>query len=233
MTNQLTTNFPGAPARARGKKVRATVFIVGFVVAAISWLPRVATAQTAGVRVPVAAPAAVATTATVPDSNYLIQSNDLLEVLVFQEDDMTRRLRVAKDGSVNLPLIGTVQAGRRTADDLATSIRRQLADGYLANPQVSVTVLAYAKRRFTILGQVNRPGAYDMPDNTGLSLVQAVGMAGGYTRLAAPKKVLVKRVVNGQETVLRLDVESMARDERAGVFELLPGDTVTVPESIF
>ena len=230
MITRPKTKPPGALSRHWGGRVHSVVFIV----AASGWFPRATVAQTRLVRVPAAtAPATLAAGATVPDSNYLIQPNDLLEVLVFQEDDMTRRLRVAKDGSVNLPLIGNVQAGRRTADDLAATIRRQLADGYLANPQVSVTVLAYAKRRFTILGQVNRPGAYDMPDNANLSLVQAVGMAGGYTRLAAPKKVLVKRVVNGQETVLRLDVESMARDERAAAFELLPGDTVTVPESIF
>lgn len=181
----------------------------------------------------VAVPTALAATAS--NNNYLLQPNDLLEILVFQEDDMNRRLRVAKDGSVNLPLIGTVQAGRRTADELAAAVRAQLADGYLANPQVTVTVLAYAKRRFTILGQVNRPGSYDMPDNTTVSLVQAVGMAGGFTRMAAPKSVLLKRrdLNSGQEVVQQLNVERMARDASAPSLEVLPGDTITVRESMF
>lgn len=179
------------------------------------------------------APVAAAVDAT-PGNNYILQPNDLIEILVFQEDDMNRRLRVAKDGSINLPLIGGVQAGRRTADELAGAIRRQLADGYLANPQVTVTVLSYAKRRFTILGQVNRPGSYDMPDNAGVSIVQAIGMAGGFARSAAPKRVLLKRQAgNGQEAVQRLDVDRMSKDEHAPAFEVLPGDTITVPESVF
>lgn len=166
--------------------------------------------------------------------NYTLQANDLVEVLVFQEDDLHARLRVAKDGTINLPLIGTVSTTNKTTDEVASNIRRQLADGYLANPQVTVTVLAYAKRRFTILGQVNRPGAYDMPDNSTISLVQAVGLAGGYSRAAAPKRVLVKRTVNGQETVQKVDAERMARSaEATSSFEILPGDTITVPESIF
>ena len=178
------------------------------------------------------APPNVAAATAVPDSNYLIQPNDLVEVQVFQEDDMTRRLRVGQDGTISLPLIGNVPAGRRTADELAATIRRQLADGYLANPQVSVTVLSYAKRIFTVLGQVNRPGSYSLPDTNPMNLVQAIGLAGGYTRLAAPKRVLIKRVVNGQETIQRLDAESMARSVGSAL-EILPGDTITVPESMF
>ena len=232
MRTNPSAQIPGCLTRPGAVVPLLAAFVL--TVMALSTQP-VAAQNVAPAAAPVAAAvtAAPAAPAAVPDSNYLIQANDLVEVLIFQEDDMTRRLRVAKDGSINLPLIGSVTAGRRTADDLAATIRRQLADGYLANPQVSVTVLAYAKRRFTILGQVNRPGAYDIPDNAAISLVQAVGMAGGYTRLAAPKKVLVKRTVNGQETVQRLDVERMARDERAAAFEVLSGDTITVPESFF
>lgn len=165
--------------------------------------------------------------------NYALQPNDLVEILVFQEEDMHWKLRVSKDGSLNLPLIGTVGTSRKTADDLAAAIREKLADGYLANPQVTVTVLAYAKRRFTILGQVTRPGSYDMPDNAGVSLVQAIGMAGGFTGKAAPRRVLVKRTAGGQEVVQKLDAERMARDKDAPGFEVLPGDTITVTESIF
>ena len=112
---------------------------------------------------------------------------------------------------------------------------RSWQTGYLANPQVAVTVLAYAKRRFTILGQVNRPGAYDMPDNSTVSLVQAVGMAGGFTRMGAPKRVLLRRRDNntGQEIVQHQNVERMARDASAVSVEVLSGDTITVAESMF
>ena len=171
--------------------------------------------------------------ATVAGPNYALQPSDLVEITVFQEDDLHSRLRVAKDGSLNLPLIGGVSTTGRTAEEVAGQIRRQLADGYLANPQVTVTVLAYSKRIFTVLGQVNRPGSYSLPDNNPLNLVQAIGVAGGYTRLAAPKRVLLKRVVNGRETLQRLDAERMARTLKVSALEILPGDTITVTESMF
>ena len=177
------------------------------------------------------APVPVGVTAVGP--NYALQPSDLVEVIVFQEEDLHSRLRVAKDGSLNLPLIGGISTTGRTAEEVAGQIRRQLADGYLANPQVTVTVLAYSKRIFTVLGQVNRPGSYSLPDNNPLNLVQAIGVAGGYTRLAAPKRVLLKRVVNGQETLQRLDAERMARTLKVSALEILPGDTITVTESMF
>ena len=209
-----------------------------FLVGAVSLLfpgHRVTAQQPAS---PVALPPAVASSPILfyvwgACENYTIQPSDLVEVIVFQEEDLHSRLRVAKDGAINLPLIGNVSTTGRTAEEVAAQIRRELADGYLANPQVTVTVLSYSKRIFTVLGQVNRPGSYSLPDNNALSLVQAIGVAGGYTRLAAPKRVLIKRVVNGQETIQRLDAESMARSAKGSALEILPGDTITVPESLF
>ena len=101
---------------------------------------------------------------------------------------------------------------------------------YLVNPRVNVMLLGYAKRRFTMMGQVNRPGSYEMPDGSpqGIELLEAIAMAGGYTRIAAPERVSVRR---GNQ-VLRVDAKRMARGDNAG-FVVQPGDTVTVGESIF
>ena len=91
-------------------------------------------------------------------------------------------------------------------------------------------LLGYAKRRFTMLGQINRPGSYEMPDGSpeGIGLLEAVAMAGGYTRIAAPERISVKR----ENHVFRVNGKRLARGSRES-FTVRPGDTVTVGESIF
>ena len=96
-----------------------------------------------------------------------------------------------------------------------------------------MAVLEFSKRRFTILGQVEHAGQIDFPDNSTLNVLQAVGMAGGFTRNADPGRVYIKRVVGSQQVVLKVDARRMQRDVRAEPFEILPGDTITVAETLF
>lgn len=165
--------------------------------------------------------------------SYDLHPNDLIEVKVFQEDDLQSTLRIGRDGTVNFPLIGAVRVGGKSAQDAAREIRELLAKNYLVNPQVSVTVKEYSKRRFTVLGEVQRPGAYDLPDHDSIGLLEAIGMAGGYTRIAEPAKITLKRVVNGHESILRINAKKMARDSGTGSIEIKPGDVLTVGERLF
>jgi protein involved in polysaccharide export with SLBB domain len=162
-----------------------------------------------------------------------ISANDLILVKVFQEDDLESTLRVAEDGTITFPLIGKIKVQDRTPQEAATLIRERLMDGYLKNPQITVTVIDHNKRRFTVLGQVQRPGSYDMPDRDSLSLLQGIGMAGGYTSIANPKKIILKRRVNGRETVYKVNAEKMASGDVSSTFQVLPGDVITVTESWF
>ena len=166
-------------------------------------------------------------------SNYVLSPNDLVQVKVFQEDDMDWTVRVTKDGNVNLPVIGVINVRDRTAEQLGAVVRDRLHDGWLVHPQVNVSVLEFSKRRFTILGQVERPGQIDFPDNSTLTVLQAIGMAGGTSRNADPGRVYVKRKVGSREIVLKLDTRRMARDVNLPPFEILPGDTITVSQTIF
>ncbi len=166
-------------------------------------------------------------------SNYILAPSDLLEVKVYQEDDLETKVRVARDGSITFPLIGAVKVGGKSPQEAAETIRDRLARGYLINPQVTVNVLEYTKYRLTVLGQVQKPGSYDFPDRERLTLLEAIGLAGGYTRGANPSKVVIKRLVNGQETVLQVDAKTMASQGSAKGFEVQPGDVITVAESIF
>lgn len=168
-----------------------------------------------------------------PRANYVLAANDLIGIKVFQEDDLETRVRISKDGTITFPLIGVIRVGGKTPQEAARGIRDMLAKGYLINPQVTVSVLEYTKYRLTVLGQVQKPGSYDFPDRERLTLLEAIGMAGGYTRIADPGKIVVKRISNGKESVHRVNAKKMASRVDASAFEVMPGDVITVGESIF
>jgi polysaccharide export outer membrane protein len=166
-------------------------------------------------------------------ANYRLSANDLIYVKVFQEDDLNSTLRVAEDGSIIFPLIGTVKVGGETVEAATRSIHDLLDARFLVNPQVTLTVLAYANRHITVLGQVQKPGDYNLREQGSVSLLQAIGMAGGFTRLADSGNIIVKRNVDGAEKTLRLNGKAMASDNRSEPFAVVPGDTITVTERFF
>jgi protein involved in polysaccharide export with SLBB domain len=165
--------------------------------------------------------------------SYALAPNDLLEIRVFQEDDLASRLRISPSGTINFPLIGVVTVGGLSPQEAAAAIRAKLAKDYLVNPQVTVTVFEYGKRRFAVLGEVQKAGTFDMPEREKVTLLDAIAMAGGYTRIADPSKVTLKRKDGGKETIIRLNAKTMAKDVRTGSFVVLPGDVITVGESLF
>ena len=159
--------------------------------------------------------------------------NDVLEIKVFQEDDLACRLRVSPKGTIIFPLIGVVAVGDMTPQEAAETIRVKLANDYLVNPQVTVTVYDYGKRRFAVLGEVQKAGTYDMPEREKVTLLDAIAMAGGYTRIADPAKITLKRKKGEKQTIVRLNAKTMAKDDRVVSFEIQPGDVITVGESLF
>jgi polysaccharide export outer membrane protein len=165
--------------------------------------------------------------------SYVLTPNDVVEIKVFQEDDLESKLRVAQNGTINFPLVGMVAVSGKTPNDAAAAIRAALAKDYLVNPQVTLTVVEYGKRRFTVLGQVQKAGSYDMPEREQVNLLDAIAMAGGYTRIADASKITIKRKKDGKEALLKLDAKAMAKDNQVGSVRIEPGDVITVWESIF
>ena len=163
---------------------------------------------------------------------YQLSPSDVVEIKIFQEDDLFTKGRIASDGSIAFPLIGVITIGGQTVEQAAGMIKGLLAKDYLVNPQVSVTVLEYSKRRFTVLGQVARPGPYEFPNEGNVDLVEAIGMAGGPTRIAS-NKATISRMVNGKKDAIRRDYKAMSKNKNAERFEILPDDTITVEESVF
>jgi polysaccharide export outer membrane protein len=168
------------------------------------------------------------------DSNYRLSANDLLDFRVFQEPELDGVIRVSGDGSAIFPLIGAVPVAGLTIAQATEQIKVRYRDGYLVHPQVSLTVRTYAQKLFTVLGQVQKPGSYDMKGSDEITLLQAIGMAGGYTKIANPGRVTVKRQQeDGGERVIKLDAKRMARGDDSASFYVKPGDVITVAESLF
>ncbi|RPI92527.1 MAG: hypothetical protein EHM39_13540 [Chloroflexi bacterium] len=167
---------------------------------------------------------------TVVSAEYVLRAGDVVQVKVYQEEDLTAVSRIGKDGTMTMPLLGSVAVVSNTVAQATTRIRELLAKDYLVNPQVTLNVTEFAKRRFTVLGQVQRPGTYDMPADEAVNLLQAVATAGGYTRIGNPRKITVQRRVGTENKVFKLDADAMAQDKKQKVFEILADDVIVVGE---
>ncbi len=149
---------------------------------------------------------------------------------VFHQPDLTTQARIASDGSVQFPLIGEVKIGGLTLRDARETIRRRYNADYLVEPQVYLNVISYAQRKFTILGQVNTPGTYVMPGGEHLGLMEAIGMAGGFTRIADKNSVSIKRTARGADETFKVNTKKLTT-QQGKAFELQAGDVVTVGET--
>lgn len=132
-----------------------------------------------------------------------------------------------------LPIIGRVRIAGNTANGAAEQIRALLAADYLVNPQVSIRVLEYTREHFTILGQVSSPGTYPLPADGKLPFMQAIGMAGGLTRMASQRNITLSRKINGKETAFKVDIRRTDGPNSGGSVSVMPGDVIHVGESLF
>lgn len=164
-----------------------------------------------------------------PQAEYQIGVGDKLDVRVFQVADLSfEELVVDTSGNINMPLIGAVRGAGRTAGEMSSDIAERLAAQYLRNPQVTVTVKEAASQKITVDGAVTKPGVYEMRGST--SLLQAVAMAEGPTRVADLTKVAVFRSIDGRRSVAVFDLSAI-RQGRASDPEVLGDDVIVVDTS--
>jgi len=165
--------------------------------------------------------------------SHILVPNEVVEIKVFQEPELDTTVRIPADGRIAFPLVGEIVIAGKSVQQATRMIRDRLEARFLVNPQVRMTVIEEAKRLFTVLGQVQRPGTYRFPDREALDVVQVIGIAGGYTRIADAGRITVKRRASGKETVFRIDGKRLARDEKAAPFPVESGDIITVGERLF
>ncbi len=157
-----------------------------------------------------------------------LAANDLLEVRVYQEPDLSGVYRVDGDGHIDFPLCGKVQVGGVTASGAAEAITHCLKNGFVRRPQVSALVKEFNSKKVFVFGEVSKPGSFAYED--GMTIIHAISQAGGLTRSAAKNSVNVTRVVDGKEVKLPVKVEDIVIGREKN-FQLVPGDIIFVPES--
>jgi polysaccharide export outer membrane protein len=158
---------------------------------------------------------------------YRLNPGDVIRLSVWKEDSLTREATVQPDGSVSFPLAGQVSAAGRSAAELEAEVTRRIAR-YVADPAVTIELLDAKGNRVYVLGEVTRPGQFQLDRPT--SVVQAIALAGGLTPFAGHKNIrLLRRDKDGKEATTFLDFDVATAGEGTGNLVLEAGDTIVVP----
>lgn len=152
-------------------------------------------------------------------SSYRVGEGDLLLIKVYDMDDLSTTVRVDADGQIGFPLIGQINVDHLTIQQVRDLISQRLADGYLVNPQVSVLIQEYRSNKVVIIGEIIRPGLYELQGE--MSLLELISRAGGLTPNAgASVRIRHEKPLNGQQEVL-VDLNELLGQPSANVDVIL------------
>ena len=152
-------------------------------------------------------------------AGYHLGPGDIIYVQVFGEPELTSQFRVGEDGTIDYPFLGNIEATGLTLAEVETQISDGLRGDYLISPRVSTTITRY--RSFYIRGQVRSPGGY--PFQPGLTVEQAVSLAGGFSERASKGKIYVVPEGGGQDQRQKVELD----------YKVQPGDVISVEQSFF
>ena len=161
------------------------------------------------------------------DSSYKIGPNDVLTIFVWKETELSRDVTVMPDGKITYPLIGEITAQGQTASELKKAITDKLQN-FVTAPEVTVIVRESRSQVVYAIGKLTRPGPIALAP--GMTVMQALSAAGGFTEWADQKNILIVRREGGKETQLRFNFKEFTSGENLEQNILLkPGDTIVVP----
>lgn len=164
-------------------------------------------------------------------ADYMLRPSDVLQVKVFQEEDLTREVSISQEYTVSLPLIGTLDLRKRSVRQAEEMIRQLYDRDYLVNPQVTVIVVRYAERAVNVIGSVNSPQAVPFPPERGLTLLEAIARAGGFSRLADRSNVKITRTdERGVSVTFTVNADRLLDARSSNLWSLQVDDVVYVPE---
>lgn len=162
--------------------------------------------------------------------SYLINPHDLLDISVLGESDLSLTVRVSERGQISFPLLGEVRAAGYSPLQLERQLEELLGADFLVSPSVNVTVKESGT--ISVLGQVNKPGAFEIKGR--LTVTRAIAQAGGLTSIASPNGTRLIRRYNGREETILIRLNDILKDgDLAHDLPLRPGDLIVVPESFF
>jgi protein involved in polysaccharide export with SLBB domain len=168
------------------------------------------------------------TTAPFDPGKLVLGPGDKIELTIFHGQHETKTAySLDSGGQMEVRYIGTVAAAGKTAKTVQQEIQDRLADGYLNDPVVSLTVVEINSLKLAVLGQVVRSGSVKF--TPGMTIVEAIAQSGGFTPLARKNLVRVTRLIEGKKETYKIPVEMIAEGKRPN-FPMAPGDEVFVPE---
>jgi len=188
---------------------------------------------------------AVAGVLSAQQNDYIVGPQDVLTVTVYDQADLTGKYPVDGDGTLTFPLIGRVKVGGLSLRGVEAELKKQLANGYLKNPQVSVAVEQFKSQRIFVMGEVRAPGTYPLSGD--MTVIEALARAGSTTNDAAEEVMIVRPsagaagtgpVMPDQQkdaTVIRVNVRDLQAGKLSQNVGLRDGDTLVVPraQSVF
>ncbi|MEM7789925.1 MAG: polysaccharide biosynthesis/export family protein [Verrucomicrobiota bacterium] len=165
--------------------------------------------------------------------NYILKPSDVIQMEVYQENDLNKSVRIEGDGTVALALIGKVKIAGMTVADAQALITELYNRDYLVDPQVSVLVVSFSPKVVHILGSVNSPGVVEIPPDRDLTLTEAIAGVRGISRLGNPRAVTIKRVdEDGRAKQMEVNFSRIVTDPNSKDIILVEGDTIWVPERL-
>jgi len=163
-----------------------------------------------------------------PDtSSYLIGANDVLNIFIWNEADLTRDVTVMADGRITFPLVGEVMAKGHSVTELKNVITEKLKN-FISNPEVTVIVRESKSRKIFTIGNITRPASYDL--DADMTVLQALSAAGGFTEWADKKNIIIVRREKGKEKIYHFNYQEVIAGKALDQNIILePGDTIVVP----
>lgn len=166
-------------------------------------------------------------TAVAKTEKYLINPGDVLEISVWNEDTLTREVKVLPDGSIGFPLAGTVSAAGRTVDDLNKELTKKLTE-YIAEPVVNIAVKSAEGNAVYVNGQVKAPGKFLMTEE--MNVMQVLSLAGGLTPFAKKGDIVILRKSSTGAESIKFDYGDLEDGEALSKNYLMKsGDVIVVP----
>ena len=179
--------------------------------------------------------------------NYLLGPEDVIDIIVWGHDDLTRRLPVSLDGTITFPMIGEMKAVGKSTQDLEKEMAEKLGDGYLVNPQITVTVKEYKSQIVFVMGQVERPGTYPIiQENTLLFFLSQAGGPATLKEKAPGEEVVIIRPKNPtsrgmtleeaaekKETIIKLSLKDVLAGDPIHNITIKNGDSIIIPRREF
>jgi polysaccharide export outer membrane protein len=168
----------------------------------------------------------------VAGSDYLVGPGDVLKVTVYDHPDLSSTVRVNNDGTINFPLVDTMQIEGLSVSQVGGRVADALANGYIVNPEVAVFVEEFRSRKVNVMGQVKNPGLFELRGP--ISLLELISRAGGLTPDAGETVNITRRsdAAAGQEQLLKVDLKSLTQDGDTGNdVAILDGDSIFVTQA--